>query len=63
MDHPGMDDGVRAMYAFTIYLRTEDMRYFEAFDLKSDVKVLVTLVDTRYLSLLYFIRRWINNIN
>ena len=58
-----MDDGVRAMYVFTIYLRTEDMRYFEAFDLKSDVKVLVTLVDTRYLSLLYFIRRWINNIN
>ena len=35
-----MDDGVRAMYVFTIYLRTEDIRYFEAFDLKSDVKVM-----------------------
>ena len=63
MDHPGMDNGVRAMYVFTIYLRTEGMSNFEAFDLKIDVKVLVTLVDIRYLSLMYFIRRWINNIN
>ena len=52
MDHPGMDDEVRVIHAFTIYSRTEGISNFEAFDLKCDVKVLVTLVDTRYLSLL-----------
>ena len=52
MDHPGMDDGVCVIHVFTIYLRTEGISNFEAFDLKCDVKVLVTLVDTRYLSLL-----------
>ena len=51
MDHPSMDDGVCVIHVFTIYLRTEGISNFEAFDLKCDVKVLVTL-DTRYLSLL-----------
>ena len=35
----------------------------EGLDLKCDVKVIETLVDTRYLSLLCSFRRWINNIN